>query len=93
MASKSIKTLIGEMECGCGMTIPVRQSENGTLHFSCQWCEAPGYAKAGTQHHANTLKKVRSKVPEKVPMGTPIKEPEATEKPPAAKPAKATIWG
>jgi hypothetical protein len=92
MASKTIKTLIGEMECTCGMTIPVRQSDNGTLHFSCQWCEAPNYAKAGTQYHADTLKKVR-RSDKHMPMDTPPKGEPAQEPKPAAKPAKATIFG
>jgi hypothetical protein len=53
------KTVIGTAEChSCGREIPVKKSETGTLDFSCQWCDLPMYAKAGTEAHANLMRRV-----------------------------------
>lgn len=81
------KTIIGTAKCHCcEREIPVKRSETGTLDFSCQWCDLPMYAKAGTEAHANLMKRVTLRAqPDPDPTHP---EPVAEHVPPAeAKPA------
>lgn len=87
MKTRPKKTVIGETDClSCGRAIPVKKSETGTLDCSCQWCDWPNYAKAGTEAHANLMKRVRMRAePDPDPTHP---EPVAEHKPPVeAKPA------
>ncbi|WP_042301741.1 hypothetical protein [Paraburkholderia kururiensis] len=53
------KTVIGTATCHCcGREIPVKRSETGTLDMSCQWCDLPMYAKAGTEAHKRLMERV-----------------------------------
>jgi hypothetical protein len=84
------KAQIGTMEClCCGEKIPVRKAENGTLNFSCNWCEFPGYAKAGTDAHSHIMSRVNLL---DVPAPAPEPVPAAAPKSAAAK-SRNTIFG
>lgn len=49
MAAKP-KKLIGTCAClVCGVDVPVREAENGTLDVSCKYCDFPAYVKKGTE--------------------------------------------
>ncbi|RQQ20797.1 hypothetical protein DF107_05795 [Burkholderia stagnalis] len=59
MRVKPKKQVIGTAACHCcGRDIPVKRSETGTLDFSCQWCDLPMYAKAGTEAHKRLMERV-----------------------------------
>lgn len=60
---KSVKVPIGEITClgpKCNHTVPVfKDSNTGSLSFSCMWCRAPGYAKNdGSQHYNDIMEQV-----------------------------------
>lgn len=75
------KTQVGTMPClCCAQEVPVKSGENGTLNFSCSWCDFPGYAKAGTEAHRIVTKRMK-----------PIGAPAAPEAPPTRRPA--TVFG
>jgi hypothetical protein len=77
------KAQIGTMPCVCcGEKIPVRRAENGTLNFTCSWCEFPGYAKAGTAAHGHVMRRVEL-LPVIEPETPAPAKPEPKEKPPA----------
>lgn len=62
MKTRPKKHIIGTANCQCcGREIPVKQSETGTLDMSCQWCELPLYAKAGTEAHKTLMARVTRK--------------------------------
>lgn len=101
MAAKPKKT-IGTIACSsCGHDVPVRQSDTGTLNFSCPWCDLPAYAKAGTEAHANTLKRMKPIAGQdqnahasEPKSGGDAPAPGAKNPPPVATPAvKKTIFG
>ena len=51
MAAKP-KKFIGTFAClVCGVDVPVREAENGTLDVSCKYCDFPAYVKTGTEAH------------------------------------------
>lgn len=84
------KSQIGTMAClCCGERIPVRRAENGTLNFSCSWCEFPGYAKAGTDAHGHIMSRVELS---EAPPGKALPENESAiaDKPAPQKTAPAT---
>lgn len=86
MATAKPKTTIGTMPClCCGESVPVKQSEGGTLNFSCSWCDFPGYAKAGTEARRLILLKTKLSAPETAP--APAVKPAAPA--PATKTATA----
>ncbi|WP_431825282.1 hypothetical protein [Burkholderia sp. F1] len=59
MRVKPKKQVIGTAKCHCcERDIPVKRSETGTLDFSCQWCDLPMYAKAGTEAHKRLMERV-----------------------------------
>jgi len=59
MKTRPKKRIIGTAVCQCcEREIPVKQSETGTLDMSCQWCELPLYAKAGTEAHKRLMARV-----------------------------------
>jgi hypothetical protein len=93
MKTRPRKQIIGTAECHCcGREIPVKQSDTGTLDFSCQWCDLPMYAKAGTEAHANLMKRVKLRErPTMEPIrNEPEPEPE-TEAKPAARAARSVF--
>jgi hypothetical protein len=46
------KTNVGTMPCSeCGKEVVVKENENGTLSYSCAWCDDANYAKTGTGKH------------------------------------------
>ncbi|PMS38481.1 hypothetical protein [Trinickia symbiotica] len=93
MKTRPKKTIIGTAECHCcGREIPVKQSETGTLDMSCQWCDLPMYAKAGTEAHKRLMERVKlNEQPRTAPeLVTPSKAPE-TEPKPAARAARSAF--
>jgi hypothetical protein len=80
MKTRPKKTIIGTAQCTvCNREIPAKQSETGTLDVSCQWCEFPAYAKAGTEAHRVLMARVK-RTAEPVPDAT---HPHQPETPPA----------
>jgi hypothetical protein len=81
------KEIIGTCKClVCERDIPAKQSETGTLDVSCQWCEFPAYAKAGTEAHRRLMERVIRTAP-----AASDPEPEPPPAPPQPKQAaKAT---
>lgn len=78
------KNQVGTMKClCCGETVPVKETETGTLNFACTWCDFPAYAKAGTQ--ANRLvRRAMTATPQPAP--APVAAPVV---PPISQPAPA----
>jgi hypothetical protein len=75
MKTRPKKTIIGTAACVCcGRDIPAKQSETGTLDLSCQWCELPTYAKAGTEAHRVLMARVK-RTAEPVPDATHPQQP------------------
>ncbi|OMG73121.1 hypothetical protein [Burkholderia ubonensis] len=76
MRVKPKKQVIGTAKCHCcERDIPVKRSETGTLDFSCQWCDLPMYAKAGTEAHKRLMERVT------LFEAGPVKEPAPAEPP------------
>jgi hypothetical protein len=91
MKTRPKKSIIGTAACVCcGRDIPAKQSETGTLDLSCQWCELPTYAKAGTEAHRVLMARVKRHAdpdPDPVqPVHTPPVEPK-----PAARAARSAF--
>lgn len=84
MKTKPRKQIIGTATCHCcNREIPVKRSDTGTLDFSCQWCDLPMYAKAGTEAHARLMERVTLRErPTMEPIrNDPTPEPETETKP------------
>jgi hypothetical protein len=63
------KTQLGIIAClCCGHDVPAKAGENGTVSFSCPWCDFPAYAKAGTEAHRIITGKIKKPAdPDPVP--------------------------
>lgn len=58
MATK-LKNTVGTMAClCCGVSMPVKQAENGTLDLSCKDCDLSAYAKEGTAANRRALARI-----------------------------------
>lgn len=93
MKTRPKKTVIGTAECHCcGREIPVKESETGTLDLSCQWCDLPMYAKAGTEANRRLRERVKlHEQPKTEPaLVAPVPEP-TTEAKPAARAARSVF--
>ena len=92
MATKTKKIEIGTMNClvpGCGKELPVFQSETGTLHYSCQWCQKSDYVKKEEKSHGLILKLVKlnnKPAPDPVKTSPEIVEVKKPEPTPTLKP-------
>ncbi len=56
------KIIKGTMQCetrGCGQTVVVKENENSTLSYHCDYCEKSAYARLGNMDHANWLKDIK----------------------------------
>lgn len=74
------KTAIGTMPCQCcKKEVVVKENENGTLSYNCQWCDDAPYQKTGTLAFRSWQEKIKPMV------GAEPEKPAA----PAAKPATA----
>ena len=81
MAAKP-KKFIGTFAClVCGVDIPVREAENGTLDVSCKYCDFPAYVKTGTEAHGIISASIKRK---EDPSITAANDDPAGEKKPAA---------
>lgn len=80
MATK-VKRCIGTIAClVCGVEIPARVNDSGTLDMGCGYCDFIGYAKPGTEAHDELMKSVnRKEVPAepRAPPGMPPAMPSA----------------
>jgi hypothetical protein len=90
-----VKTKFGTGLCpGCkaaGRTTRVvfRSNELETLSYNCDECDAPDYARKGTQKHADWLKVIERLKPEApAPAAKPAPVPPAARPAPAAPAAK-----
>lgn len=85
MKTRPKKGIIGTCRCiVCDRDIPAKQSETGTLDVSCQWCEFPAYAKAGTEAHRRLLERVmKIQTGDSDPPTNPAPEPAPQPKPAA----------
>lgn len=78
---------IGKMPClCCGETITVKQADTGTLSLSCPDCDFSGYARAGTEAHRRTMKRITLRPDAAAPVPVPAPAP-APARPAPAKPA------
>lgn len=60
MASRMAKKNVGTMPCSeCGNEIVVKENENGTLSYSCAWCDDSNYAKFDTVKNAGWRKRMK----------------------------------
>ncbi len=86
MATK-LKPTIGTMKClCCGVVMPVKQADTGTLDLSCKQCDFSAYAKAGTEAHTLAMSRITrttSPAPVQAPAPAPVATPVAP--PPAPK--------
>lgn len=95
----TLSKAIGKMPClCCGEAITVKQADTGTLSVSCPDCDFSGYAKAGTDAHRLTLKKITLKPGQAPPpaAAAPAPAPKAKPLPPppgAAIIKKNTLFG
>jgi hypothetical protein len=81
------KTIKGTMKCetrGCGQTVVVKENENSTLSYHCDYCEKSAYARLGNMDHAEWLKEI-SPVPGRPPTAPPTEG--------GAKPAASSTEG
>jgi len=82
------KNQVGTLPClCCGERVPVKETESGTLNFSCPWCEFPGYAKVGTI--ANRRVRAAMTPLDTSPAPPAPADPPASDPAPAATPAPA----
>jgi hypothetical protein len=91
MKTRAKKSVIGTTTCMCcEKEIPAKQNELGTLDVSCQWCDMPVYAKAGTEAHKRLMGRVK-RFPAPVVTDTPEPFIPPSEVKPATRAARSVF--